>query len=86
MDVAGRDLVYAAERVDWTTAGGAATELRSRYAVVQTHIGQRNSALDARVRGELDAIDAAVAAQDAATTRSTGLALLQDVDALELVY
>jgi hypothetical protein len=86
MDVAGRDLVYAAERVDWVTAASAATELQARYATVQSTIGQRNAALDAKVRGELTTIDAAVTAQDSAAAHATGLALLEDVDALELLY
>jgi hypothetical protein len=86
LDVSGRDVIYRAEDQRWTDASVSVAEIRGLYGGIAAHVAARDSVLDARVRGELDALDAGVRARNASTVGSAGNALLDDVDRIERTY
>lgn len=86
MDVAGRDVVYAAERGDWSAATRAVQELRTNYDAVQAHVSASNPALANRVAGELQQVADAVQGKNAAEAKRTGNVLLEEVDLIEKTY
>jgi len=86
LDVAGRDVIYAAETGRWQDASAAAEELRTNYTGVGTHVAGKDSTLDRRVRQQLSQLDRAVAAKSAARVRAIATALLGDVDLVEQTY
>jgi len=57
LDVAGRDVIYAAETGRWQDASAAAEELRTNYTGVGTHVAGKDSTLDRRVRQQLSQLD-----------------------------
>ena len=83
MDVAGRDLVYAAERGDWATADGALQELKTRYGEVAPHVQSADGALAKRIEQELATLTTTTTAHDAAKSAKTARVLLEEVDAIE---
>jgi len=86
LDVAGRDVIYAAEAGRWQDASAAARELRANYAAVGTHVAGTNQTLDRRLRQRLSELDQAVAAKNAVRVRAIATALLDDVDLVEQTY
>jgi len=86
LDVAGRDVIYAAETGRWPDASAAAEELHANYTGVGTHVAGKDSTLDRRVRQQLSQLDRAVAAKSAARVRAIATALLGDVDLVEQTY
>ncbi len=86
MDIAGRSVVYAAESGAWSTAASAAAELRSSYDSVRGFVRRRGGALDGQVAAELDRIDRAIDARDAAVASHASSAVLEDVDRIERLY
>ena len=86
LDVAGRDVIYAAEAGRWQDASAAAAELRANYAGVGTHVAGKDSTLDRRVRQRLSQLEGAVAAKSAVRVHAIATALLDDVDLVERTY
>lgn len=86
LDVAGRDVIYAAETGRWQDASAAAAELRANYARVGTHLAGKDQTLDRRFRQRLGELDRAVAAKSAVRVRAIATALLNDVDLVERTY
>jgi hypothetical protein len=86
MDVAGRDVLYAAEEGRWIGATGPMAEVGKSYAAVQAHVTARNPALDQRITSEIAQLQGAVDSQ--ARDRATRLAqaLLDDVDHIEQTF
>jgi len=60
LDVAGRDVIYAAEAGRWQDASAAAAELRANYAGVGTHVAGKDSTLDRRVRQQFSQLEGSV--------------------------
>jgi len=86
LDVAGRDVIYAAEGARWQDAAAAARELSANYAGVGPHVARTDQTLDRRFRQRLREVDRAVAAKDAVRVRAIATALLDDVDLVEQTY
>jgi hypothetical protein len=86
LDVAGRDAIYRAEAGRWQGAIASAVELRANYAAVRAHVAAKDATLDGRVRQRLNALDAAVAAKNAARVRAVATGVLDDVDLIERTY
>jgi hypothetical protein len=86
MDVAGRDVVYAAERGDWAKASSALAELKARYGEVSSHVQSKDAALAKRIDQELATLTTSTSARDAATSAKTARVLLEEVDAIERTY
>lgn len=86
MDVAGRDVLYAAEQGHWRSASDPVVEVVRSYAAVRAEVRARDRALDRRVTSEIAQLQRAVAWQ--ARTRATKLAqaILEDVDRIELTF
>src|SRR2546427_5965400 len=53
LDVAGRDVIYAAETGRWQDASAAAAELHTNYAGVSTHVAGKDRTIDVRLRQRL---------------------------------
>jgi spore germination protein YaaH len=83
MDVAGRDLLYAAREGRWSTATESMAEMGRRYATVQNDVRARNPALDRRVTSEMASLRRAVTRHERARTTSLAQALLEEVDRIE---
>jgi hypothetical protein len=86
MDVAGRDLLYAAQQERWSGAAGALAELGQRYAAVQAGVRAHDPALDHRVSSEIAQLHSAVAARARARTASLAQAVLENVDRIEQTF
>jgi hypothetical protein len=86
MDVAGRDVLYAAQQGRWSGTAGPMAELGRSYAAVQAHVSTRNPALNQRVTSEIAPLRRAVLSR--ARDRATSLAqrLLDDVDRIEQTF
>jgi len=86
MDVAGRDVLYAAQQGRWGDAANATAELGRNYAVVQVHVRARDSALNRRVTAEIVRLQRAVVSRARDRATSLALALLEDVDRIEQTF
>ena len=86
MDVAGRDVLYAAQQGRWSDAANAAAEAGRSYAPVQAHVKASNPALDQRVTSEMEQLQRAVASRARDRVASLAQALLEDVDHIEQTF
>jgi hypothetical protein len=86
MDVAGRDVLYAAQQRRWSGAAGALAEVGTSYAAVQAHVRARDPALDQRVTSEIAQLQRAVVSRARDRATSLAQALLEDVDRIELTF
>ena len=86
MDVAGRDVLYAAQQGRWGDAAKATAELGRSYTAVQVHVRGRDPALDRRVTGEIARLQRAVASRAPDRATSLAQALLEDVDRIEQTF
>jgi len=86
MDVAGRDVLYAAQQGRWGDAAKATAEFGRSYAAVQVHVRARDSALDRRVTAESVRLQRAVVSRARDRATSLALALLEDVDRIEQTF
>jgi hypothetical protein len=86
MDVAGRDVLYAAQQRRWSDAAGAVAEVGKSYAAVQAHVRARDPALDQRVTSEIAQLQRAVVSRARDRATSLAQALLEDVDRIELTF
>jgi hypothetical protein len=86
MDVAGRDLLYAAQQQRWRAAADAAAEVGRRYATVQAHVRAANPTLNQRVSSEIGKLRAAVGSRAQPRTSSLAQQLLEDVDHIEQTF
>jgi hypothetical protein len=83
MDVAGRDVLYAAREGRWSSATAPVAEIGQRYAAVQKDVTARNPALDRRVTSEIAELRRAVDAGERVRAATLAQALLDDVDRIE---
>jgi hypothetical protein len=86
MDVAGRDVLYAAQQGRWSGAAGPVAEVGRSYAAVQAQVRARNPALDQRVTSEIAQLQRAVVSRARDRATSLAQALLDDVDRIELTF
>jgi hypothetical protein len=86
MDVAGRDVLYAAAQGRWNRAAAPVAEVGASYAAVQAHVKARNPALDQQVSSEIGQLQRAVVARERDRATSLAQALLEDVDRIELTF
>lgn len=86
MDVAGRDVLYAAQQGRWGGAADPVGEVGRRYATVQADVRARNPALDQRVTSEIARLQRAVVSRARDRTTSLAQALLEDVDRIEQAF
>jgi len=86
MDVAGRDVLYAARQGRWRDAANPVGELERSYSAVQTHVKARNPALDQRVTSEVAQLGRAVVSREGDRATSLAQALLDDVDRIEQTF
>ncbi|MEO6057454.1 MAG: PepSY domain-containing protein [Gemmatimonadales bacterium] len=83
MDVAGRDVLYAAQQGRWESAAESVGDLERRYASVQADVRARELPLDRRVTVEIGQLRSAVAARAGNRTTTLANRLLEDVDRIE---
>jgi hypothetical protein len=86
MDVAGRDVLYAAQQGRWSDAAAPVAELGRDYAAVQAYVRAHNFALDQVVTSEIAQLRRAVVSRRPDRATSLASALLEDVDRIELIY
>jgi len=86
LDVAIRDVEYAAESGNWTAAAAMIDEADSVYAKVREHVAGKSPGLDATVRERIASLRWGLHAHDAHATRPAVDALLEDVDRIEATY
>ena len=86
MDVAGRDVLYAAEQGRWSDAANGAAEVGRSYAPVQAHVKASNPALDQRVTSEMAQLQRAIVLRARDRVTSLAQALLEDVDHIEQTF
>lgn len=86
MDVAGRDVLYAAQQGWWSDASNAALEMERNYAAVQTQLEARDSVLERRVTSEIKQLQDAVGSRSRGGAARLAQALLDDVDLIEQTF
>jgi hypothetical protein len=86
MDVAGRDVLYAAQQGRWSSAADPVAEVGRNYAAVQAEVRARNPALDQLVTSEIAHLQVAVASRARDRATSLAQALLEDVDHIEQTF
>lgn len=86
MDVAGRDVLYAAQQGRWSDATAPVAELKRSYSGIQAVVRTRNFALDQQVTSEISQLQRAVASRSPDRATSLVQALLDDVDRIELTF
>jgi hypothetical protein len=86
MDVAGRDVLYAAQQGRWSSVADPVAELGRSYAAVQADVRARNPALDQLVTSEIAQLQHAVASRARDRATSLAQALLEDVDRIEQTF
>ena len=86
MDVAGRDVLYAAQQGRWADAAKSVREIERSYAAVRVHIHTRNPALNRQVTSEMAQLHHAVDSQAPARLARVARALLESVDRIEQAF
>lgn len=86
LDVAGREVGYAAEAGNWSDAERAVAELQQEYSRVSSHVRGRDPVLADRMEAALSAVGAAVVAKNAPETRRTAVGILEAVDSIEATF
>lgn len=86
MDVAGRDVLYAAQQGRWSDAVAPVAEVARSYAAVQPYVRSRNFALDQQVSSEITQLRRGVATREQDRVSNAAQALLDEVDRIELIY
>jgi len=86
MDVAGRDVLYAAQQGRWSGADDPVGEVGRRYAAVQADVRGRSPALDQRVTSEIAQLQRAVVSRARDRATSLAQALLEAVDRIEQTF
>jgi hypothetical protein len=86
MDIAGRDVLYAAQQGRWGDAANATAELGRSYAAVQVHVRARDPVLDRRVTAGIAHLQRAVASRGRDQATRLSQALLEDVDSIEQAF
>jgi hypothetical protein len=86
MDVAGRDVLYAAQQGRWGDAADPVGEVGRRYAAVRAEVRARDPSLDRRVTSEIAQLQRAVVSRARDRATSLAEALLEDVDRIEQTF
>jgi len=86
LDVAGRDLDYAAERGSWDAARDALKEIRGAYATVQPDVVRQAPDLDATIQRRLSNLAGALDAHQHVRAHSLAGEFLEDVDLIQSTH
>ena len=86
MDVAGRDVLYAAQQGRWSDAAAPMAEVARSYSTVQPYVRTNNFALDQVVTSKIAQLRSAVASREARQVTSLAQILLDDVGRIELIF